>query len=162
MVTNPPGDLRLAPLNGEPRALREWLTLFHLAAVVLDPYTSESAWLLETAGRILRVYDQADCRVAWLVTADAEDSRRFLGPWAREILTFSDPDREAVKALGLERLPALVHVDQSGAVVGAAEGWQPAEWRAVATELSRVMSWTRPVIPAFGDPAPFPGSPALG
>jgi hypothetical protein len=162
VVTNPPGDLRLAPLNGTPRPLREWLTLFHLAVVVLDPYTSESAWLLPTAGRLLRTYDQADCRVAWLITCDADDARRFLGPWAGEILTFCDPDREAVKALGLERLPAFVHIDLAGDVVGSAEGWDPDEWRAVATELSRLMSWSRPVIPALGDPAPFPGSPALG
>lgn len=162
MVTNPPGDLQLTPLNGTARPLREWLTMFHLAVVVLDPYTSESAWLLPTAGRILRDYDQADCRVAWLITCEPADSRRFLGPWAREILTFTDPDREVVKALGLERLPAFVHIDQGGTVVGAAEGWEPLEWRAVATELSRVMSWSRPVIPAYEDPAPFAGSPALG
>lgn len=162
MVTNPPGDLRLVPLHGEGRPLLEWLTTFHLVVVVLDPYTSESSWLLETAGRILRIYDQADCRVAWLITCDATDARRFLGPWAREILTFCDPEREAVKALGLERLPALVHLAIDGTVAGAAEGWDPHEWKAVTTELSRVMSWTRPVLPALGDPAPFAGSPALG
>ena len=93
----------LAPLDGEPRTLDGWLTTFHLAVVILDPYTYESAWLLETAGRILDNFREADCRIAFVVTADADDAREFLGPWAQRILTFADPDRDLVKALGLER-----------------------------------------------------------
>ncbi len=162
MATDPPADLTLTPLNGEPHPIRGWVTTFHLAFVALDPYTYESAWLLETAGRILRHYDQADCRVAWVITCTAPEARQFLGPWADEILTFVDPDREVVKAFGLELLPAFVHVRQDLSVAGAAEGWDPPAWREVAAELSRVMSWSRPVIPAAGDPAPYEGSPALG
>src|SRR5262245_65326191 len=101
VATDPPGDLQLAPLDGEPRSLDGWLTTFHLAAVILDPYTYESAWLLETAGRILTDFRGADCRIALVVTADADDAREFLGPWATQILTFADPDRDLVKALGL-------------------------------------------------------------
>ncbi|NCY17386.1 MAG: hypothetical protein EBX39_11590, partial [Actinobacteria bacterium] len=33
----------------------------------LDPFTLESSWILETAGRILTAFHGADCRVAWLV-----------------------------------------------------------------------------------------------
>ena len=109
MATDPPGDLELAPLDGEPRTLDGWLTTFHLAAVILDPYTYESAWLPETAGRILDDFRGADCRIAFVVTADADDAREFLGPWAQRILTFADPDRDLVKALGLNELPAFVH-----------------------------------------------------
>ena len=105
MATDPPGDLQLAPLRGAARSLDDWLTTFHLAAVVLDPYTYESAWLLETAGRILEHFRGADCRIAFVVTADADDAREFLGPWAERVLTFADPDRELVKALGLNELP---------------------------------------------------------
>ena len=32
----------------------------------------------------------------------------------------------------------------------------------VAENLARRMSWSKPVIPAQGDPAPYAGSPALG
>ena len=53
MATNPPSDLVLAPLGAEPRPLDDWLTTFHLASVVLDPYTNESSWILKTATRIL-------------------------------------------------------------------------------------------------------------
>jgi hypothetical protein len=159
---DPPGDVVLAPINGEPHTLREWLTTFHLVVVVLDPYTYESAWLIDTAGRILRVFEEADCRVAWLCTCPADDARKFLGPWAEEILTFADPDRAFVKAVELERLPALVHIAQDGTVAGAAEGWDPAEWRAAADNLARVMSWRAPLIPAPGDPVAFPGTPAAG
>src|SRR4051794_79749 len=56
VATDPPADLTLTPLTGEARTLREWVTTFHLALVVLDPYTSESAWILPTAGRIFHVF----------------------------------------------------------------------------------------------------------
>jgi hypothetical protein len=162
VASDPPLDLALQPLHGPARALQQWLTTFHLVLVALDPYTDESAWLLETAGRILTRFQEADCRIAWLVTADADDCRRFLGPWSQEILTFPDPERLAVKAFGVERLPALLHVAMDGTLLGAAEGWQPAEWRAVTDRLARLMSWTAPVVPEPRDPGPFEGSPALG
>jgi hypothetical protein len=162
VAVDPPGDLKLAPLHGEPRALTDWLTTFHLVVVVLDPFTYESAWILDTAGRLLTDYTGADCRVGFLVTGDDEEARQFLGPWASRLLTFADPERELVKALDLQRLPALVHIDLDCHVAGVAEGWHPLEWRAVFAGLSRVMSWTRPAVPAPGDPAPFDGSPALG
>jgi hypothetical protein len=130
-------------------------------AVVVDPFTNQSAWLLETAGRILSTFEQADCRIAWIVTGTPEEAREFLGPWSREILTIADPEREAVKGLGLEQLPALIHIGLDGTVIGAAEGWEPDQWRAVTEQLARAMSWSRPVVPAAGDPAPFAGTPAL-
>ena len=112
MATDPPGELTLTPLKGEGRTVEEWLTVFHLVSVVVDPYTNESAWVLDVAARILRDFSDAAVRVNWIVTADADDARAFLGPLASEFLTFADPDRDAVKALGLERLPGLrVHPD---------------------------------------------------
>jgi len=161
MVANPPLDLTLAPLNGEPRELRAYLAMFHLVVVALDPFTNESAWILPTAARILRVYDQADCHVAWLVTGTADECRQFLGPLSREFLTFADPDRNAMKALDLDALPALVHIAIDGTVVNAAEGWDPYEWRAVTDVLSKQMSWSKPTIPDVNDPAPYPGTPAF-
>jgi hypothetical protein len=162
VTTQAPPDVQLAPLGGEARPLSAWVTNFHLAVVVLDPYTQPSAWLLETAGRILRTFAQADCRVAFVVTARSDDARRFLGPWAGEVLTFADPDRELVKALGLETLPAFVHIRTDLTVAGKAEGWQPLEWREVAAELALEMSWIAPNIPDQGDPGAFEGSPATG
>jgi hypothetical protein len=163
MATNPPLDLTLTPLRGQGRTLEQWLTNFHLCVVVLDPYTNESAWALESAGRVLSDYAQADVRVGWVVTADADDAVRFLGPWSERLLTFADPDREVVKALGLAELPALVHINMSGAVEGVAEGWNPEAWREdVFVNLSRLLSWTVPALPVPGDPVAFAGSPALG
>jgi hypothetical protein len=161
VARHPSPELELRPINGQARTLDEWLTTFHLVFVALDPYTNESAWLLKTAAKILSVFQDADCRIAWLVAANDADCRRFLGPWAREILTFADPDRTAIKEFGLERLPAIVHVAMDGQVVNAAEGWNPPEWRVVAEQLGRAMDWGTPMIPAPRDPGPFAGSPAL-
>ena len=160
--TDAPADVALAPLNGSAHPLEQWLTTFHLVLGALDPFTSESAWLLPTVARIFRVYDQADCRVAILVTCTADEARQFLGPYAQEFLTFADPDREAVKGFGLQRLPALVHVRQDLSLAGVAEGWHPEQWRELTARLSLAMSWSRPAIPGRGDPAPYDGTPALG
>ena len=162
MVSEAPSDLTLTTLRGQSHTLLEWLTTFHLVTVLLDPYTSESAWLLPSVARILRVYDEADCRVALLVTCTAEEAHQFLGPYAKEFLTFADPDRTVVKGLELDRLPALVHIRQDLSIAGSAEGWHPPEWRAVTDNLSRAMSWSKPSIPAPRDPGAYEGTPALG
>ena len=162
VATDVPADLVLSPIAREARTVAEWTTMFHLAIVVLDPYTYESSWILDTGTRILRDYAAADCRVAFLVTADEDDTTQFLGPLLQEFLAFTDPERVAVKSFGLELLPAFVHINQHHAVEATAEGWNPDDWREVAENLSTRMSWTTPVIPAAGDPAPFTGSPALG
>jgi hypothetical protein len=162
VVTEAPAELELAPLNGTARPLRAWLTTFHLVTAVLDPYTAESAWLLPTIARIFRVYDQADCRVSIIVTCSPEEAHQFLGPYAKEFLTFADPERSVVSGLGLETLPALVHIRQDLSIANAAEGWDPQSWRAVTDYLSKAMSWTRPVIPGVNDPGPYAGTPAAG
>jgi hypothetical protein len=162
VATDPPADLTLAPITGEARSVNEWLTTFQLAVVVLDPFTNESSWLLETAGRVLTHFRGADCRVAFLVTGTADEAREFLGPWADKVLTFADADRAAVKALGLNELPAFLQIRGDRHVVAAAEGWDPPEWRAVANALAKNMSWSAPLIPADGDPSPYAGSAALG
>lgn len=151
-------DTLLAPLDGEARPLHEWLTTFQLATVVLDPFTHESAWIIDTAGRILRTFDGADCRAAWIVTGTSEQATMFLGPWADELLTFVDPDRTSTRALGVSRLPAFLHVRQDLSIQGRAEGWQPASWHDVAAGLASEMSWLAPVIPEPDDPAAYEGT----
>lgn len=159
MAANPSPDLVLTPLGGRSRTIREWVTTFHLLFVAVDPASSRSRWIVPTAARVLSEYEQADCRVAWLVAGDATDARKFLGRWASEIMTFTDPDLAAVKGFGLETLPAIVHVNQNLLVVNAVEGWDPMAWRALATELSRLMRWSRPLLPGPNDPGPFAGAP---
>ena len=127
--------------------------------VVLDPYTHESAWLLETAGRILTNFREADCRVAWLVGGTADEARRRSSVrWADDLLTFADPDR-AARRRGLgppDALPALVHIRQDLAVVGVAEGWDPPEWRTSPSTSAASMSWSHPSSPRPAIPARSP------
>jgi hypothetical protein len=167
VVANPPADLMLEPVlqgtdNQRSRPLSEWLTTFHLAAVVLDPYTNESSWVLEPAARILRAFSGSAARACLIVTASSDETRTFLGPLSREFLVFADSDRSAVRALGLQTLPAFVFIRADGTVPAVAEGWSPIEWRAVAKSIASTTAWTAPAIPAPGDPAAFAGTPALG
>ena len=162
MAVDIASDTPLTSLSGDTRPLEEWTTTFHLALVVLDPFTYESAWILATGGRILSNFAEADCRTAFVVTCDVDAARQFVGPWADDLLVFVDPDRLAVKGLGLEQLPAFVHVNQASQVETKAEGWDPDAWREVAVNLADRMSWRRPTIPDPSDPAPYAGTPALG
>lgn len=161
-VATVPADLELHPYGGDTLTVAEQVTMFHLVVVVIDPYTYESSWLLETAGRILEELAEADCRVGWLVTADDADAAAFLGPWRSRFMTFCDPDRSVVKALELKEIPALVHIGNDLSIIGVAEGWDPETWRPVTDNLAKMMSWNKPVFPKPGDPLPFAGSPAEG
>ncbi len=162
VTTDVQAAVELNPLTGEGRPISEWTTNFHLAIVVLDPFTNESSWILDTALRVLRNYSEADVRIALLVTAAESEVRDYVGPLASEILIFSDPERVAANAFGLETLPAFVHINQAHQVEAVAQGWNPAEWASVAANLSARMDWSVPQIPANGDPSPFPGTPLAG
>jgi len=162
VTTDVQASIQLVPLRGEARSIEEWTTTFHLAIVALDPYTLESSWIIGTARRILSEYAQADVRIALLVTAPADEVSEYVGPLADEILVFVDADRSAVTGLGLETLPAFVHINQAHQVEAVAQGWEPAEWAAVATNISARMDWTVPEIPVSGDPSPFRGTPVAG
>ena len=161
MATAPDPALELEHLSGEARPLSDWLTTFPLVLAVIDPYTHQSAWLLKTIRRIFDAFSGADCRVAWLVTADGDGTKQFLGPLADEFLTYIDPDRIFVKSLQVSVLPSLVILRQDGSLLGAAEGWDPATWRPLVEELARFTSWSKPTIPVKGDPVAYPGTPAL-
>jgi hypothetical protein len=67
-----PPELTLTPLvdgaSGQSRPLMDWLTTFHLASVILDPYTNESSWILRTATRILEPFRGSDARINLVVT----------------------------------------------------------------------------------------------
>ena len=158
MAVNPSPDLVLSPAVGHPHTVREWLTTFHLVFVAISPAKPQSRWILPIATRVLYDYEQADCRVAWLVAGDAADARRLLGP-RTDIITFLDPDLVAVRGFGLTALPAIVHLGIDGTIVNAVEGWDPMAWRALTVELSRQVGWSRPRLPDPGDPGPFAGAP---
>jgi hypothetical protein len=160
-LPNPSQDLSLKPLGREARPLSEWTKMFHLGCVVLDPYTNESSWILETAVRIMRQYMGAAVRMNFIITCDETDARAFLGPYADEFLVFCDADRSVVKGFGLTELPAFVVVQGNGAIPAAAQGWAAEDWKAVSNEIARLTSWSKPSIPAAGDPGSFRGTPAL-
>jgi hypothetical protein len=151
----------LTSIGGETRPLEEWVTTFHLASVVLDPFTNESSWVLHTATRILDAFRGADVRVNLVVTCTADEAKQFLGPLVDEFLVFCDPDRSFVRGVGVATLPAFVFVQGNGNVESA-EGWDPAEWRRVAKDIADNTAWLAPTIPAPGDPSPFRGTPAQG
>ncbi len=158
-MTTVPADLVLHPIGGEERTMAELTSLFHLVLVAIDPYEYESSWILPTAGRILTEFDGADCRVAWLVTAEEDDAKAFLGPWADRILTFCDPNRIAVNAIGLTEIPSLVHIETDLSILGIGPGWTPGTWKPITDNLAKMMSWSKAIYPKPSDPAPFSGSP---
>jgi len=155
-------DVSLTTIGGETRPLSEWVTMFHLASVVLDPYTNESSWVLGTATRVLEAFRGANVRVNLVVTCTPEEAKQYVGPLADQFMVFCDADRSFVRTLGVATLPAFVFVRSDGALAASAEGWDPAGWKSVAKTIADTCSWLPPTIPAPGDPSPFRGTPALG
>jgi len=156
-----PAELELKSLRGEAYPLHDWLTSYPFLLVALDPYTAESSWILETGARLLAHFSPADVRVGWLVAADDDGCRQFLGPWAERFLTFPDPDRTAISTFGFERLPGLLHVRADGHHE-VANGWAHEEWRSITDQMAKFMKWSRPAVPAPGDPTPYQGTAASG
>lgn len=152
-------QIQLNPIQSKAKPLKNWVTSFQLLLVAIDPFKHESSWILDTANRILKNFAQANCRVAWLVAGTDQQAVQFLGSLATERLTFVDPNKEVIKELGIERLPALVHINHGLEVIGLSNGWNPNEWRRIINTVSRAVSWRAPSIPEPNDPAPYIGSP---
>ena len=161
-----PPDLTLTPLvdgaAGQSRPLMDWLTTFHLASVILDPYTNESSWILRTATRILEPFRGSDARINLVVTSGPKDAQAFLGPLAERFLVFCDPDRAAVKAIGLSELPAFAFIRVDGVVAAVRPGVAPARVGRRRRLDRRHHLWSSIIVPGPNDPGPFRGSPALG
>ena len=66
-----------------------------------------------------------------------------------------------IKGLGLERLPAIVHLGMDATVIAAAEGWHPGSGRPSPTNWPACCSGRVPHLPVQKDPAPYDGTPAL-
>ena len=158
MAKNPDPNLKLASTKGVTRTLDDWSTMFHLTLVILPP-RPEAARYIPIAERIFKVFGDADCRTAFVVTGNEFIARGVLGDAEDRYMTFVDPDAEFVTSLGLTHLPAFVHLRQNTTLVAAAEGWDPRTWQNVAKEVAKSMAWSVPTVAAAGDPPPTPGWP---
>ena len=134
----------------------EWLTTFHLASVILDPYTNESSWILRTATRILEPFRGSDARINLIVTSRTERCQGLPRPARRQFLVFCDPDRAVVKAIGLSELPAFAFIRVDGVVAACAQGWNPHEWGAVADAIAETTWWSSITVPGAERPGRVP------
>jgi hypothetical protein len=161
VAKNPDPTLKLSTSRGVTRTVDDWTTMFHLCLVVLPGRPEGAAWV-PVAERIFATLGDADCRCAFVVTGGELVARRLLGEVEGRVMTFVDPESAFVRSLGLERLPAFVHLRQDTALVTAAEGWDPREWQRVARAVGEAMAWTVPEVAGPGDPRPTPGWPISG
>ena len=160
MAKNPDPTLPLTNLAGTTRTLDDWTTMFHLVLVVL-PDRLEGAEYVPIAERIFATFGDSDAKVAFLIPGPAPMANRLLEGARGRYSVYLDPDRALIAGLGLERLPALVHLRQDTTLANVAEGWDPKEWQRVARAIGKAMAWTHPEVARPGDPAPTPGWPAL-
>ena len=130
--------------------------MFHLCLVVL-PDRPEAARWLPVIRRIFKVLGDADCHTAVCVTGTAAIARRILDTASSEFVVYVDPERALVNSLGLEKLPAFVHLRQDTALVEVAEGWDPKAWQKVADGIAKSMAWSTPRVAGPGDPPPTEG-----
>ena len=158
MAQNPDPQLAITSLAGVTRTLDDWTTVFNLAMVVL-PDRPEGRAFMPVIERIFATFGDSDVRTVVCVPSTTAVTRRILGDAADKWLVFCDPDKAFVNSLGLERLPAFVHIRQDTSLVAAAQGWSPTEWQKVADELAKHQHWTSPQVAGRNDPPPSPGWP---
>ena len=92
--------------------------------------------------RIFATFGDSDVRTIVCVPTTPAIAKRILGADVDRWLVWCDPDRAFVESLGLERLPAFVHLRLDTTLVSAAQGWSPSEWQKVADEIARHEHWT--------------------
>lgn len=155
VAKDPDPSLELTTIKGTTRTIDDWTTSFHLALVVL-PGRPEAAAYVRIGQRIAATLGGSDCRPGFLIIGNERAAQRVMGNAVNDQLTFLDPDGLAAKGLGIERTPSFTYVRLNGTVVSA-DGWDPAAWRGVLDQLAKEMAWTKPLMPAPGDPPPFAG-----
>ena len=143
--------LELSTIKGVTRTLDDWTTTFHLALIVL-PGRPEASQYLSIGRRIIEVFGGSDARPAFMIYGNERNARRVLGGWADQYLTFLDIEGAAVRGLGVSRVPAFVHVRNDNTVASLVDGWDPDAWADAVERLAKEMSWSKPLIPAPGDP----------
>ena len=156
MAKNPDPALNLTSITGVTRTLDDWATVFNLAIVLLPARPEAAAWV-PVIDRIYATLGDSDVRTTVCVAANESITRRILGDAASRWLTFCDPEQTLASALGLERLPAFVHLRQDTSIVSSAQGWSPSEWQRVADEIAKKEHWSSPKVAAPGNPRPTPG-----
>ena len=156
MAQDPDLTVELTTARGVTRTLDDWTTTFHLALTVL-PGRPEASVYVRIGRRITDVLGGSDCRTAFLIVGNERAARRVLGATIDDYLTFVDPEGAFVRAAGLARVPAFAYIRVDGSLGGSAEGWDPNAWNDAVERLAKEMAWSRPPIPAPGDPPPFAG-----
>ncbi len=160
MAKNPDPTLPLTSLTGTTRTLDDWTTMFHMVLVVLPDRLEGSQWV-PIGERIFATLGDSDAKVAFLVPGPGPMANRLLEHGSGKYSVFLDPDRTLIASLGLERLPALVHLRQNSTLADVAEGWDAQEWQKVTRAIAKAMAWTYPEVARPGDPPATSGWPAL-
>ena len=149
--------------NGQPCPVMEWLTTFHLASVVLDPYTNESSWILRAASRVLEQFLWLRCthqsdRHRWPRSRGARSSVRSPTGSSCSATPLVRPSRQSAS----DQLPAFVfNSGRRGRRCGR-RGLESARvGSGLADAIAAVTWWTSIPVPGPGDPGPFRGSPSL-
>jgi hypothetical protein len=156
VAQNPNPQVAITSYKGVTRTLDDWATVFNLAIVIL-PDRLEGAQFVPVIERIFATFGDSDVRTIVCVPATPVITKRVLGATVDKWLVWCDPERAFISALGIERLPAFVHLRQDTTLVNAAQGWSPSEWQRVADEIARHEHWTTPVVAGANDPSPTPG-----
>lgn len=154
-------SVRLQNRHGQARTVAALTTLFDLCLVILDGLRPASVRALTPViDRIDRTLSGSDCTVGVLaVGVTAADAVELLGPLAQRVAIFADPDGTAAADLGVTGAPGLLWISTEPAVQASVAGWNPTLWRPVLVDLARKLAWTRPLMPAPGDPGPLAPAP---
>ncbi len=156
-----PARVALRHISGQARTVDDLTTLFDLCLMLVDVRRRHVLDVMKPViERIDQVLSGSDCTVGVLaVGGDDGGVLAALDRLASQLAVFVDPEGATAQALGVHGTPALLWINTVPEVAGLAQGWDPLAWKRVLVALSRSLAWARPLVPAPGDPNPFPAHP---
>ncbi len=156
MAHNPDPNLSIASIKGTARTLDDWTTVFNVAAILLPPRPGASAFC-PVIERIFATLSDADVRTTIWIPGPESMARKILGDLADRYLVWCDPTSSFAKSLGIESLPAFVHLRQDTTLVAASQGFSATEWQKVADGIAKHTHWIAPIVAGKRNPPSTPG-----
>lgn len=149
--------------DGTVESIDDLTTLFDLVLLVVDANNATTtSRALQVYANLDRVMGDADVNLDLVVVAaSGSDAVQVAGEFSARGRVFEDPDGSVADRLGVHSAPTLLWITPASEERARLEGWQPDQWRPVIADLAAKLAWTRPLIPAPKDPAPFRAVPFL-
>ena len=150
MTSAPNPTVSVTTIDGITRSLDDWTTTFRQCWVVL-PSKAEAKEIIPVAEHIFKTFGDSDAKCAFLVPGNEDVAKRLIEMTTIETLCFLDPDFKICDALGINKAPSLVYINQDTSVAALAEGYDFDSWVETTNKIAKSLRWTSPTLSKFSN-----------